>query len=589
MPLPEIWRAGLGIAAALGGGQTEAAPGPIPAQLPYQPDNQIVMPGNFEANREAAGLPAFELVPFSQPEAQPAGEPLATENLALVLLTPDADFAAVTYHIRQMEGTVTVEFPGYALMGNIPQNLELDDSGVLGIQRQPFTVDALNQIEDPTQRRWAEAWNKLLEQPGVSQQALTQVEEALVNDALEVPPEEKPTPQISTQDVVDTPDFFTTSEFGLGRVAVDIVTPESTGPASTEDWTQEELDQVLAENLNAFHWLATRYPQALLSFVIAESSAVPIPVSQEPINGSSQGAWITEALQQKGFTEGSYFFKAYANNNFLREHYKTLWGATMFVVDSSNDPDNEFTDGRFAYAYLGGPFLVMTLGNDGYWVMNMDAVAAHEFLHLLWALDQYYSAYKSCTMRSGYLDVENQNSQYGGCFSNVTSIMRGQTWPFTYGNQNPAPAGIDPYGAGQAGWRDTWKVACEENQWVSGEDKLLDPAGGLCYQATVLPSGEISVTTELKPLASAVINGNSTLRLNRLEGVWAKSQGKLFQAQEMGIGPDGQQLVALILLPAGQEYVDLCFGTILGNPCYRIVGGKIFLPVIQTQNAIVRP
>ncbi|MCP4611452.1 MAG: hypothetical protein GY845_22290, partial [Planctomycetes bacterium] len=72
------------------------------------------------------------------------------------------------------------------------------------------------------------------------------------------------------------------------------------------------------------------------------------------------------------------------------------------------------------------------------------------------ALDQYYSAYQSCTLRSGYLNIENQNSRYGDCASNVTSIMRGQIHPYI------ADA-IDPYAAGQVGWRD------------SDDDDILDP------------------------------------------------------------------------------------------------------------------
>ena len=93
--------------------------------------------------------------------------------------------------------------------------------------------------------------------------------------------------------------------------------------------------------------------------------------------------------------------------------------------------------------------MVMTSGNNGYGPHNMDAVVAHELGHIFNARDQYSGANQSCTSRSGYLNIENQNSQFkGGCLSNESSIMRGQIFPYSTG-------AIDPYAAGQVGWRDS--------------------------------------------------------------------------------------------------------------------------------------
>lgn len=91
--------------------------------------------------------------------------------------------------------------------------------------------------------------------------------------------------------------------------------------------------------------------------------------------------------------------------------------------------------------------MVMTYGNNGYGPNNMDAVTAHEIGHIFLALDQYSSARQPCTRRSGYLNVENQNSLYGDCSSNELSIMRGQVWPYSQG-------AVDPYARGQIGWAD---------------------------------------------------------------------------------------------------------------------------------------
>jgi len=200
---------------------------------------------------------------------------------------------------------------------------------------------------------------------------------------------------------------------------------------STEDWTESEQVKVLSEIIAALDWWAANEPNAHLTFVYDDSTFAPIGTSVEPINRpySNQYLWITELMTAKGYTGSSYFDQVRQHNNALREAHKTDWAFTIFVVDSSNDSDNRFSDGYFAYAYLGGPFAVMTYGTNGYGAQNLDAIAAHEIGHIFQALDQYYSASQLCTRSSGYLGAENQNSQYGACASNVHSIMRGETYP----------------------------------------------------------------------------------------------------------------------------------------------------------------
>lgn len=174
----------------------------------------------------------------------------------------------------------------------------------------------------------------------------------------------------------------------------------------------------------------------------------PVPTAVEPISRpyTDQQLWITDAMTAMGFEGYSYFDRVRAYNDYLRQTYGTDWAFTIFVVDSSADADNRFSDGHFAYAYLGGPFMVMTSGNNGYGIGNMDAVAAHEIGHIFRALDQYATANVACDAVSGYLQIENQNSQQG-CASDVPSIMRGQISPF-------ANAQIDDFARGQLGWAD---------------------------------------------------------------------------------------------------------------------------------------
>lgn len=245
------------------------------------------------------------------------------------------------------------------------------------------------------------------------------------------------------------PGYTESSQFLAGSIAVGIVFPESNGVTdpSTEDWTSAETTQVVSEIVAALDWWAQREPAAQLTMVYDVGS--PVPTAVEPISRpyTDQQLWITDAMTAMGFEGYSYFDRVRAYNNYLRQTYGTDWAFTIFVVDSSADADNRFSDGHFAYAYLGGPFMVMTSGNNGYGISNMDAVTAHEIGHVFRALDQYATANVACDAVSGYLQVENQNSQQG-CATDVPSIMRGQISPFVN-------AQIDDFARGQLGWADS--------------------------------------------------------------------------------------------------------------------------------------
>lgn len=382
----------------------------------------------------------------------------ATEpaDAALLLAAPGADLDSIAQAVGLAGGHVTHIFPPGALIGQVPRDAPIP-SGVLAIHRQALDEASVAALA-PEARRAARVWNAMLapEIPPDAAPSLESLEAELVGDALKAPAPEG----LASLASDPSPGYYQTSEFFIGRVAVGIILPESDGGVdpSTEDWSEEERTLVLSEISAALDWWAAREPNAYLTFVYDDGTAAPVTTGYEPISRSysHQSYWIGEVMTKKGYTGSTYFDQVRGYNNALRENYHTDWAFTIFVVDSSNDGDNRFANGFFAYAYLGGPFTVLTYGNNGYGPHNMDAVAAHEIGHIFLALDQYYSAYQPCDRRSGYLGVENQNSRYGNCASNVTSIMRGQTWPYRDG-------AVDDYARGQIGWRD------------SDGDGILDP------------------------------------------------------------------------------------------------------------------
>ena len=256
------------------------------------------------------------------------------------------------------------------------------------------------------------------------------------------------------------PGFYQTSEFMIGRVAVGLILLESDGTLDPElsTWTADQRQRVLDEVRDGLAWWSNLSPDANLTFIVDDHATQPVATRYEPIRHPQveEGLWIGEALSKLGYGVGTHWTRVRTYVNALRSQYDADWAFAIFVVNSAGDADAAFADRYFAYAYVGGPFLVMTYDNAGYGIANMDAVTAHEVGHIFRALDQYASANIGCTARSGYLGVETQNSQREGCASNVNSIMRGGVYPYT------ADA-IDPYGAGQIGWRD------------SDDDGVFDP------------------------------------------------------------------------------------------------------------------
>lgn len=364
--------------------------------------------------------------------------------------------------IEASGGRVVHIFPYQAVIARVPVNVDhvlQTLPGVAAVHRQPLTESGLEGYGS-TAGDYARVWNDLISPQPTPAELATAAHPDDPSDAF-VAPDVPPTgrSKIASSSTV-TPGYYETSEYMAGRVAVGIVLVESNGSVdtSTEDWTADEKQQVFSEIVAGLNWWAQLEPRANLSFIYDDHFSNPLPTGVEPISRPyyDQQYWIGDAMNGLGYGASSYFSQVRDYNNQLRTTYQTDWAFTIFVVDSSNDGDNRFSDGLFAYAYLGGPFMVMTYGNNGYGPGNMDAIAAHEMGHIFHALDQYYNAYQPCDRRSGYLDVANQNSQYGACTSNTTSIMRGQTQPYI-------SHALDAYGAGQVGWRD------------SDGDHIIDP------------------------------------------------------------------------------------------------------------------
>jgi len=514
------------------------------------------------------------------------GEPHAR---VFVLMTDDdaQQLARLQTSIEANGGRPLHIFPHQALIVEVPSGaIERLAAlpGVAAVFTQAIDLSRVDRYGSDA-RRFASVWNGLVTPQAAvpDTHAVTTGHPDEHNDAFVAPDLPLADGVVLGASTTITPGYYQTSEYMAGSVAVGIVLLESDGSVdpSTEDWTSDEEQHVFSEIVAALDWWAEREPRANLSFVYDDHFSQPLPTGVEPISRSfyDQQYWIADAMGALGYEASYYFTRVRDYNNGLRVTYQTDWAFTIFVVDSSNDADNRFSDGYFAYAYLGGPFMVMTYGNNGYGPGNMDAIAAHETGHIFYALDQYYSAQQPCTRRSGYLDVENQNSQYGDCASDVSSIMRGQVVPFTVG-------AIDPYAAGQVGWRD------------SDGDGILDPLDTelpISIDSLSLDGSSVVVsgTVEIVPYPSP---SRTSVTINTLTGVQYRFDGGDWQpatADDGAFDGTAEDYHFTVSLPPGLHTLEVAALDSAGNvsdvyatETVTILGSavddqvRIFLPLV---------
>lgn len=253
---------------------------------------------------------------------------------------------------------------------------------------------------------------------------------------------------------------YSGSEYLLGDVSVNVILPESNGATdpSTEDWNAtletnvtNEIVEGLNELRNLYSLTTSLKPSVTYHYYYGRTDT-RAQTQYEPINrnaapsynncSSGEGLWACEILNNLGYSAYSGYTKAREFNGDARISDGTDWAFTIFVVNSLNDTDGKFPDGRFAYAWLGGPWIVMTYDNDGWAISQMNKVVKHEAGHIFYALDEYSLSNCNCTEYSGYINYDNQNCQ-NSCSSNVSCMMRDNA------------LAVCNYTKGQIGWGDS--------------------------------------------------------------------------------------------------------------------------------------
>ncbi len=210
-----------------------------------------------------------------------------------------------------------------------------------------------------------------------------------------------------------SPLYGQTSEYMIGKIAVGIVLPESTGPRY--NWTDSEVNETIEGIRQAMSWWASQEPSANLTFSYTKMIRVPTIYEPMLMPGYQDTIWIENVMNALGYP-GDAYTATLSFDNHLREMNHTDWAFTIFVADS--DPYDRGFAGTtdYAHALIGGPYLTMTRYSTWAWqpAPYSFVVPAHETGHIFGATDEYnhfqeYSGYLGTADADGATGIMNSN------------------------------------------------------------------------------------------------------------------------------------------------------------------------------------
>lgn len=261
----------------------------------------------------------------------------------------------------------------------------------------------------------------------------------------------------------------TNSEYMRGTVACMLFFVESDGTIDTNlyTWTnaaQTDLKTQAIDAWSIWSYTASQYGHSLTATVYWYDNSSPSVINQpyEPITrpSSNDYLWISAIMNNLGFSFGTHFDRVHAFNTWTRSWAGTDWAYSAFLAYNPSPAPTEFTNGRSAYAYYGGPYTQLLYRNYNWPVSQFFRVFGHETAHIFHAFDEYASSGPgNCSV--SFNGVPNSNYQGAPCngllrcvminnsFSGSGGNRRWYTCPFTDAHigltdLNPTPSLVSP-------------------------------------------------------------------------------------------------------------------------------------------------
>jgi hypothetical protein len=210
------------------------------------------------------------------------------------------------------------------------------------------------------------------------------------------------------------------SEFLAGDILVQLIYPESNGlwDENKEDWTDRQLSEVISGSITAMLNFQEQFGMIPMHMVFRIFERVPTDFEPISHNMSDDEVWVKDTMRSLGYTIDDDLAAVHQFNNEGRKRYGTDWVFSAFIANSEHATNHRFNNaGYTAYAYLGGPYLVMPYpaGENPFGIdeiLLFSNIFQHEAAHVFWALDEYLQAMGDCRSHSGYLDVYNRNKLF---------------------------------------------------------------------------------------------------------------------------------------------------------------------------------
>jgi len=223
------------------------------------------------------------------------------------------------------------------------------------------------------------------------------------------PPEEAATRSLASPIIGD---LRPTSAWLEGSVAVGTIIVN--GPTPDLRFTAAQEAKVVAEVQAGLSWLADQGRTAKVSFS-HDIHVVNISTPKDPDASDLEGHWRNPAMEKMGYEASWQGVKDYVQT--LRHRLGTQWAYAAFFV--------KYPLGNFAYAFIGGPHLVMQYENQ-WGVNNLDRIFVHETGHIFGCPDEYGT--RNCEAEYGRFRERNRNSDNCAGTAKVPCVMDSNNW-----------------------------------------------------------------------------------------------------------------------------------------------------------------
>jgi hypothetical protein len=227
------------------------------------------------------------------------------------------------------------------------------------------------------------------------------------------------------------------SDTMTGTATVCLFFVESNGSIDPDQYTWTSTDETgvynqIVNGLVFWSNQAVWYGKSITFNVVSHYHTDPAcQQGYEPTKypSSQDSKWINAIMGNLGYTSGSKISRVTAFDTWLWSNYGTDWAYSAFIAYNPSPAPSTFTDGYFAYSYVGGPYTQLLFRNDGWGTSNFGLVFTHETGHMFYASDEYYQpGYGGCTGTGlWHNNIDNGNCENGNPAS-VDCMMKGNSY-----------------------------------------------------------------------------------------------------------------------------------------------------------------